>query len=73
MNKNKENGDEIYCFYCGKHLPIGTNVHVKEVNNEIVDIRCDNCHFHFEILEKGLEYIQNMDVLDFMSGRKDDI
>ena len=45
MSKNKENDDEIYCFYCGKHLPIGTNVYVKEVNNEIFDIMCDNCHF----------------------------
>jgi len=71
MSKNKENGDEIYCLYCGKHLPIGTNVYVKEVNNEIVDIMCDNCYCHFEILKKGLEYIQNMDVLDFMSGRKE--
>lgn len=68
MNQNKENDNEIYCCYCGKHLPLGTDCHIKEENNEIVDIMCEHCYL--EILKNGLEYIQNMDVLDFLSYKQ---
>lgn len=66
--KNINDNYEIHCFTCGKPLPEGTPCKYKEVNGEIVDIICNYCYKKKFLL--GIEYIQNMDVLDFFSSGK---
>jgi len=63
MDKNINDNDDLHCFTCDKPLHEGEQCRYKEVNGEIVDIICNDCYREKFLL--GIEYIQNINALDF--------